>query len=218
MTTIYLVRHSEPFKIHCGIEDVKESLLFANIKAPLSVNGEKLAERISNNNEFNNLDIVWSSNYVRAMSTAKYFAYKNNLKVNLSDKLGERIHGINSWNQLPSDFESRQFEDENYKIGNGESQKEVKERLLNFINYLLDKYKNKRILIVGHSTAFAFLLSNWCEVKYTGSYKFNDNTFFDGKWNYCETFKLEFDNNKLISIKNIKFNQKLGGINEKIES
>lgn len=69
-TIVYLVRHSEPFKIHRGIEDVNESILFSNIKTPLSVNGEHLAEKISNNNEFNNLDVVWSSDYVRSMSTA----------------------------------------------------------------------------------------------------------------------------------------------------
>lgn len=206
MTTIYLVRHSEPFKIHSGIEDINESILFSNIKTPLSVNGEKLAEKVSKNNEFDNLDVIWSSNYVRAMSTAKYFAYKNDLKVNISDKLGERIHGINSWDDLPSDFEDHQFKDENYKIGNGESQKQVRDRLLNFINNLLDEYQDKRILIVGHSTAFSFLLGNWCEINYTDNYKFNNKVFFNGKWNYCETFKLEFDNNKLISIKNIKFN------------
>ena len=77
MTTLYLVRHAEPFKEHRGIEDVKESLLFSNIKAPLSVNGEHFAKKISNNSEFDKLDVVWSSNYVRTMSTAKYFAYKN---------------------------------------------------------------------------------------------------------------------------------------------
>ena len=33
----------------------------------------------------------------------------------------------------------------------------------------------------------------------------NGKTIFDGNWNYCETFKLEFDNdNKLINIGNIK--------------
>ena len=32
-----------------------------------------------------------------------------------------------------------------------------------------------------------------------------DNVFFDGKWNYLETFKLEFDeNNNVVEIKNIK--------------
>ena len=206
MTTLYLVRHSEPFKKHRGIEDVKESILLSNIKSPLSVDGEHLAERISNNSEFDNLDVVWSSNYVRTMSTAKYFAYRNNLKVNVSEELGERIHGIESWDELPSDFEVHQLEDENYKLPNGESHKEVSERISKFIETLLNDNKNKRILVVGHSTATAVLLKNWCDVSYSDSYKFQGSNFFDGKWNYCETFKLEFDdNNNLLSIKNLKF-------------
>ena len=205
MATLYLVRHSEPFKNYRGIEDINETLLFSNIKSPLSVNGEHLAEKISSNSEFDNLDLVWSSNYVRAISTAKYFAYKNGLKVNISDKLGERIQGIDSWDDLPSDFEEHQFNDENYKLENGESQKEVRERISKFVDNLLKENKNKRILIVGHSTAIAFLLKNWCDVSYSGNYIFKGNIFFDGMWNYCETFKLEFnENNDLISIKNLK--------------
>ena len=182
-------------------------MLFSNIKTLLSVNGEKLAEQISNDKEFNNLDVVWSSNYVRAISTAKWFAYKNNLKVNVTDKLGERIHGINSWDELPSDFEIRQFNDENYKIGYGEIRKETTDRIYKFINELLDNYKDKRILIVGHSTLFMFLLMKWCDITYDGEYKLKDKVFFDGKWHYCQIFKLEFDDNKeLINIENIKNN------------
>jgi len=205
MTTVYLVRHSEPFKIHRGIEEINEDILFSNIKSPLSVNGEKLAEEKSSEEEFSNIDVIWSSDYVRTMSTAKWFAYRNNLKVNVSDKLGERKHGINSWDELPSDFEVRQFEDENYKIGNGESRKEVSLRLFNKLMEIVNENIDKRILIVGHSTAFAYLFSNWCEVSYASDYKFNNEVFFDGKWEYLETFKLIFDdNNNLIDIVNVK--------------
>ena len=204
-TTVYLVRHSEPFKVHRGIEDVCEDILFSNIKTPLSVNGEKIAEQKSLDKEFDNLDVVWSSNYVRAMSTAKYFAYRNNLKVNVSDKFGERIHGISSWDELPNDFEIHQFEDENYKLENGESRKQVSDRLYFGLNELLNMYKGKRILLVGHSTATAYLLSKWCEISYDSDYKFKGKSFFDGKWNYLETFKLEFDdNNELVSIINMR--------------
>ena len=50
------------------------------------------------------------------------------------------------------------------------------------------------------------LLSMWCEINYSGPYNFKNKYFFDGNWNYCETFKLEFDdNNNLINIENIKF-------------
>ena len=139
------------------------------------------------------------------MSTAKYFAYNNNLKVNISYKLGERIHGVNNWNELPSDFERKQYEDENYKIGNGESRKEVTIRMFNIINELLQKYKGKRILVASHLTALAFLLSNWCEVNYEGTYKYKDKVILKDKWDYCAGFKLIFDeNNKLLDIKKVK--------------
>lgn len=204
MTTVYLVRHSEPFKNHRGIEKIDETLIFSNIKSPLSVNGEKIAEKISMNPEFNDLDTVWSSDYVRTMSTAKYFAERNNLKVNVSNKFGERKHGINSWDELPKDFELQQFKDENYKIGVGESQKMTRNRMLTELYEILNEYKNERILIVGHSTAIAYLLGKWCEINYTGPYKFKGEEFFDGNWKYCESFKLIFDeNNELLSIENL---------------
>lgn len=206
-TTVYLVRHSEPFKMHMGLEKTSDSVFLINMKNPLSINGEKLADSISDNEEFKKLDVVWSSNYVRAMSTAKYFAYKNNLKVNIDERLGERKQGIKSWNDLPKDFISHQFLDENYKIGDGESQKETRKRMLLALNDIINENKGKRILVVSHSAAISFLLGNWCEINCQGNYKFNNVTFFDGLWDYCEAFKLEFDdNNNLINVKNLCYN------------
>lgn len=208
-TTIYLIRHSKPFKEQQGINDVEEAILFSNIKTPLSVEGEKLAEKISNHKEFENLDVVWSSNYVRAMSTAKYFAYKNNLKVNIFDKLGERKHGITSWDELPTNFERKQFLDEDYKIGDGENQKEVRDRMYSAIIRILNEYKNKKIGIVSHATAISYLLKKWCDIDIVDNklrYNFKNDVLLHGYFNYCETFKLEFDdNNELVNIENIKF-------------
>lgn len=42
-TTIYLIRHSEPFKVHKGSVRTNESNLSENEKSPLSINGEKMA-------------------------------------------------------------------------------------------------------------------------------------------------------------------------------
>lgn len=204
-TTIYLIRHSEQFKVHRGSVRTNETILLENEKSPLSINGEKMAEQFANMEEFKNLDLVYSSNYVRAMSTAKYFASVNELKVNIDDRFNERIHGVDSWTDLPSNFEINQFEDENYKVGFGESQKEVQSRMYEALCEIIKDNQGKRIAIVSHSTAMAFLLKKWCKVYYDMEYTFNNRSFFDGKWKHLETFKLEFDeNNKLISINNIR--------------
>lgn len=197
------MRHSIPFKEHKGIKNANESILIENEKSPLSIAGEKLAEEKSLQSEFQNLDIVYSSNYVRAMSTAKYFASANNLKVNIDEAFNERVHGINSWNELPQEFELKQFNDENYKIGYGENQKEVQERMYNGLMTVINQNRGKRVAIVSHSTSIAFLLKKWCEISYDSEYKFNNNVFFDGKWEHLQIFKLEFENDNLVNIKAI---------------
>ncbi|MDY5852872.1 MAG: histidine phosphatase family protein [Bacilli bacterium] len=204
-TTIYLIRHSEPFKVHRGNARTNETILLENEKSPLSINGEKMAEQFANYKEFKNLDLVYSSNYVRAMSTAKYFASVNGLKVNIDDRFNERVHGVHSWNELPNDFEINQFKDENYKVGFGESQKEVQNRMYEVLCEIIKENKGKKIAIISHSTAIAFLLKKWCEIYYDKEYTFEDKNFFDGSWKYLETFKLEFDENiELNNIENIK--------------
>lgn len=200
ITTIYLIRHSIPFKEHRGTTNTNETILTENEKSPLSIAGEKLAEEKSLQEEFKNLDIVYSSNYVRAMATAKYFANVNNLKVNIDEAFNERIHGVDSWNELPQEFELKQFDDENYKVGYGECQKEVQTRMFNGLIKVLNENKGKRIAIISHSTAIAFLLKKWCEVYYDKEYTFNNNAFFNGKWEHLQSFKLEFKDNELISI------------------
>lgn len=203
-TTIYLMRHSEPLKSHMGIRLTKESLLQENEKAPLSINGEKRAEEFAKKDEFKDLNSVWSSNYVRAMSTAKYFASANNLKVNIDERLNERRHGVMSYDELPIDFEEKQINDINYKVGNGENQKEVQGRMFAALQDILNANRGKRVVIISHATAITFLLKKWCDIQYPNKYIFQD-LFFDGDWDYLETFKLTFDeNNNLISINNMK--------------
>ena len=121
-----------------------DNLQIQNEKSCLSIDGEMLASKISKLDELQNIDILFSSNYVRTISTAKYIANENNLKINIISDLGERIFGINDWSELPENFELKQLLDENYKIGTGESQKEVRERMNNILIDILDKYKNKK--------------------------------------------------------------------------
>ena len=200
MKTIYFMRHSEPLKpMNINNSDTLQS---QNEKWPLTINGEILAKEKSEHIELNNFDIVISSNYVRAISTAKYFTKD---KILIDENFGERKFGIDNWDELPKNFGKKQFDDFNYKLPNGESINEVIKREYDSLINILNNYYDKKILIVGHSTAIASLFSRWCKINYNGNYEFNGKVFFDGKWNYCETFKLEFDNNNnLIKIENIK--------------
>lgn len=207
MTTIYLMRHGDPMKVEKGILDISEGIQLSNVKNPLSVDGEHHAERRSMESEFSNIDVIWSSSYVRALSTAKYFAYKNGIKINITDRLGEREFGVNSWDELPEGFERKQYLDENYKIGNGESQKDVRERMTSVFNDIVKDNKDKRVLIVSHATAISYLLKNWCSIELLDDkllYKFNENVILNGYFNYCETFKISIEDNKIVNIENIK--------------
>ena len=200
MKEIYLMRHSEPLK--CINIQNNDSLQLQNEKMSLTENGEKNAKKKSMHKDLQNFYIVISSNYVRAISTAKYFTKD---KINIIESFGERKFGIDKWEDLPENFGEKQFNDFNYKTTNGESLNEVLNRELKALYEIIDTYSDKKILIVGHATALTTLFSKWCEVSYTGPYKFNGNEFFNGKWNYCETFKLIFnDENELINIVNIK--------------
>ena len=205
MTTIYLIRHSKPLKVNNDLN--KDELQIQNEKSCLSIEGEEIAKEKLNNNELENIDVLYSSNYVRAIQTAKYLANKNNLEINVISDLGERKFGIKSWDEKPVDFERKQFLDENYKIGDGESQKEVRKRMNDVIMNIVTNNKDKRIVIISHGTAISYLLKNWCNIDIVNDkmrYVFNGNLLLEGHLDYCETFKLEFNDNELIDIQNIK--------------
>lgn len=200
MTTIYLMRHSIALK-NINNDCNNDSLQLQNEKMPLSIEGEELASNISKESELQNIDVVISSNYVRAMSTAKYISNANNVNLIVNSAFGERKFGINSWDELPTDFGLRQNNDENYKVGDGESQKEVRERVYKALMDVIDKYKDKRIVIVSHGSAILWLLKQWCNVNLKNKcITFNDKLIiYDNIFNYT-TFKLEFDDNKLVNI------------------
>lgn len=88
-TVIYLIRHAEPLRFR-GEYLSSEDEQVKNEKIVLSVDGELKAAELSKNEELIGIDVLYSSNYVRAISTAKYIANENNIKTNIDERLGER--------------------------------------------------------------------------------------------------------------------------------
>ena len=210
MTTIYLIRHSRPFRDLLGEYNSNEQEQIRNEKNPLSGDGELRAKKLSEYNELQDVDIIFSSHYVRAMATAKYIAEKNNIKLNVDCRFGERKFGVKDMSELPKDFFLHQAKDWNYKIGDGESLNEVYARMTQAFKEILNKYRNKKIVVVSHGTALTTLLKKWCAITIDENtelfkYYFKGKEFFNGKWDASELFKLEFDEkNNLIDISNIK--------------
>ena len=185
-----------------------DSLQVKNEKTPLSVDGEKKALELSLDDEMKDIDVVISSNYVRAISSAKYIAYQNKINLDIIEDFGERKYGIDSWDEKPKDFDKLQIDDENFKMPNGESRKETAERMYDALTSVLERYNGKRIAIVSHGTAITYLFMKM--FKSDGlSIKFNDEVLMDKNfvWKAPEVFKLIFDNNELVSICNLEIDR-----------
>ena len=211
-TTIYLIRHSVRFNSNKILQynALPISLGLKNEKIILSVEGEKRAEILSNEKELQNIDIVYTSNCVRTLQTAKYLLKQQNLRVNIDERFDERRVGKPN-DDIVKDWWLKQYIDENYKTEGGESQKEVRSRFTDAFNDVLKANKGKRIAIFSHGYAITFFLMTWCKFKYNGikdnlQFYYRNKKIFDKKLNAPEVFKLVFDeNNKIIDIKNIEF-------------
>ena len=90
--------------------------------------------------------------------------------------------------ELPKDYFEIQFRDWDYKLPDGESLNEVRDRMYEGISDILNKNKDKKIAIVSHGTALSVMLSKWCDIKLNEKTKeveiyFKDKLVFDGNWN-----------------------------------
>ena len=211
-TTVYLIRHSVRLNMKNNIEsyNTTQENLIKSEKIILSVTGERRAEKLSNERELQNIDVVYASNCVRTLQTAKYLMEKQNLKANLDERLDERRTGKPNDKEYP-DWYTRQFQDENFKTEGGESQKDVRERMEEPFNEIVEKNKGKRIAIFTHGNAMTFLLMKWCKVENVTPNKeitlsYNGKIIFNKRLNSPEVFKLTLDEeNNVKNIENIEF-------------
>lgn len=75
-TVVYLIRHSVRMKGEMiDTYNSSQSDLLRNEKIVLSVSGERRAEILSREEELQNIDVLYTSNCVRTLQTAKYMMY-----------------------------------------------------------------------------------------------------------------------------------------------
>ena len=208
MTTLYLIRHSVRMPLKTIKYNTTQDKLILNEKIILSIEGEERAKILSEKEELQNIDVVYASNCVRTLQTAKYILEKQNLSITLDDRLDERRTGKPNDDIYPDWFE-RQYKDENFKTIGGESQLDVRKRMDEAITEILKQHKDKRIAIFSHGYAITFYLLKYCKlinlVDKRFTFKFKNKIVFDKKINAPEVFKLTFDNEELIDIESIEF-------------
>ena len=204
-TIVYLVKHAEELEEN-GIKNTSDSSQIMNEKFVLSVKGEKQAEEVSKNPELQNIDVLWSSTYSRAKCSAKYIAYENNIAVNIDSRLNERklgsIEDLANWmKDKTCNVVQAYLTDRTYKGREGESCEEAYKRVKEFLDFILNEYEGKRIVLVSHGALISFLLTNWCELNEDIKLVWNNNII---EIKEPSITKLTFDKNELTNIESIE--------------
>lgn len=206
-TVVYLIRHSEVTP-HANIKNISmhDNRQNSNEKAFLSVSGEKRAEKLSKHKELQNIDAVYSSNYVRCLETAKYIALENNTIINIDDRLNERKIG-EIGEMTNTEFERLQRKDFDFKLSGGESLNQTKKRVVEAMKNILMFEAGNRVAIVSHAVAITTLLTAWCETGYNVDdniiLSYEDETIIDGRYTAPMMFKVTFDGMNVKEVKNI---------------
>ena len=181
MTTIYFIRHCEPdFSIKCDLE------------RPLTKKGTNDSLKILNYLKDKKIDKILSSPYKRAIDTLKPFSDYINKNIELIEDFRERQIS-NCWIEDFKSFSKKQWEDFNFKLTDGESLKEVQDRNINSLKYVLKTYNNKNIVIGTHGTSLSTILNF-----YNSSYGYEHFNKIKDIMPFIAKFI--FDNEKLISI------------------
>ncbi len=210
MTTVYFIRHSVRMrKSEIDTYNTTQPKLIKEEKIILSIAGEERAKLLCSKEELQNIDVVYASNCVRTLQTAKYMLESQNLKVNIDERLDERRVGIPNDDKYP-DWYQRQYYDKTFKTEGGESQEDVRARVDECFNEIINKHKGKRIAIFSHGYAISFFLLKYCkllEVEDTKlKYEFNGKIVLDKRLNAPDLFKIVLDDNdNVVSIENIVY-------------
>lgn len=175
-------------------------------KRPLSIEGENMASQIAALKELENISSIYSSGFASALGTAKYLSSKLNLTINIENKLNERKIGVATNKTNFQFYKENQEHDFDYKLPNGESFNNTKERLTKIFKEITKLNQDEEIAIFTHTLAVNALLSNWCEIAYNLDnnliLNFNDEVVDSSSLIsvHCVTFSESLE---LISIENI---------------
>lgn len=202
MTTIYLISNN------CFMNDkiiYKDYIDFDEKRKyqPLTINGEKIALTIAKRKKLQDIDAIYSSTFFSSINTAKYLVDKLNIDLIVDKRLDNRLVG----NLTDSNINLRNLQehDFDYKLDGGESLNDVKSRMIDIMKEILRNHEDSKVAVFTHNVPIISLLTVWCEKGFNYEEKlilnYNDDVIIDGLKNDYNFIELNYEKEKLLSIK-----------------
>ena len=143
-----------------------------------------------------------------SIQTAKYLAERLDKKIHVNRNLNERKYGNPKY---AKDITLKQYYDEKIKNVEGESRKEVTDRMYKTFMHIINENKGKTIAIFSHGASIIFLLMKWCELinidnEKRKCLKFKDKVIINKQIEAPEVFKIIINEKQNINdIENLMF-------------
>lgn len=165
------------------------------VAVPLNKHGKQQAQRLANFIRNIGVSALYTSDLRRAVETAELLVEKLGFTPVTDARLRERNIGIwqgltqkemESW--YPAEYQQFRADPDDYRVPQGESRKQVRERMLTAFNDVLKQDKGETVAILSHSTAINALLAEIIHTVIFGSLDVSNTSVTtikrddDGKW------------------------------------
>ncbi len=131
---------------------------------PLHLTAEGVGQALQSAEKISELgiDLIFTSDLLRTRQTADIVAKQTGAKVILEKRLREYNAGVFSGQESKKGWEylfskGNRHEHQHIKLPKGESQVELRQRMVSLLKDLNKKYKNKKILLVSHELPLSIL-------------------------------------------------------------
>lgn len=156
-TRLYLVRHGQS-------AGNAEGRFGGHGPTPLSDLGVQQAERTANILAKEGIDVIYSSDLIRAIQTAQPLATLLDIPINTSTAFRERNVGVlqgltfdESRESYPQDYYALINRNINHVITDGESYRQLLKRITGELRAILRTHQRERIAIFSHTGAICYL-------------------------------------------------------------
>lgn len=157
VTRLFMVRHGQ------SAGNV-EGRFGGHSPTPLSALGAKQAEHVAQALAKERINVIYSSDLLRAVQTAEPLAKILNLKINATEVFRERHVGVlegltfdEARKEFPDDYYALVNRNLNHIITEGESYSQLLKRTTDFLHDILERHKGERIAIFSHTGTICFL-------------------------------------------------------------